>query len=336
MTYLFTGPETGEKQKRISSILTALQKKYSAVDFHRFYAFETSSGEAVNSLMNGSLFSSAAMAILYNAELIKKKSDIEAIEDWSKSEAGKSESSVLILASEEIGVDKALEKAAGEKTVFWQMFEERKSAWLSSLFSRAGFKITGEATELFLELVENDTASLEQAANRFFAFFDKGKTITAEDVEKLLTHEREEDAFTLFSYIACRHGDEVLKGALSRLSRLRLSKDSSAVALIAGLSSCFRKLLLFHQLSDEGKTDAFSLKRSGFLSTKMQKQYQTAAKVWSKEAARRALASLFEADFTIRSGSDEERALELLLYSLVVKRGEPCAKHERTWMAPFY
>lgn len=335
MTYLFTGPETGEKEKKILEIRRSFQS--GSVDFHKFYAFETSLSEALSSsLLTPSLFSSAVVTVFYNSELLKKKEDAKILKEWSESEAAKSASHVLILVSEEVKLESNIEKYADEKRIFWQMFEEKKALWLSSLFSKAGFKITGEAAQLFLERIENDSAALTQAANRFFVFFDKGKTVTAEDVEEILAHEKGEDAFSLFDSLATSPKSECLCRALRLLFYIRLSKEFSFVSLIAALRACFRKLILFHELKDKGETDGFSLKKNGFLSAKMQKLYQKASKVWSKNASRRALASLCEVDKEIRNGADEKIMCELLVYSLAVKHGEMTEKYEKDWKASFY
>ena len=78
------------------------------------------------------------------------------------------------------------------------MFENRKPQWVENFFRKNGFSISPDAVEQILEMVENNTESLKSECSRFFFCFEKGTTITSDDVEKILSHNREENAFTLF------------------------------------------------------------------------------------------------------------------------------------------
>ena len=68
--------------------------------------------------------------------------------------------------------------------------------------------------------------------------FEKGHTVTVDDVDSILAHNREESAFTLFDAMAAaEHEPQTrLSESLSILQKLRNSKDSNYVSLIAGLT----------------------------------------------------------------------------------------------------
>lgn len=323
--YLYTGPEFGERNEAVDAVKTALKKKFGDIDEHLFYLQETPFGQIMTILQSGTLFSNGVCVVCKGAELLKKKDDLAMISDWLDSNPD--ESSVLILVSDEVSVDSKLDKLvpAQNKKKFWEMFDNQKVPWLTKFFQKNGYRLNQDAAELILDMIENNTQSLKAECSRFFIIFPKDHTVTVEDVEKILTHNREESAFTLFNQIS-QSGEPVQKrfeNGISILQKIRLSKDSSSVMLIAALSSCFRKLVLWHKVTANGLPDSFTLKVNGFSSVPMQNQYKNAAKIWTIGQATAILAILASTDMEIRSGGSlmEDILLEKMLYEIVIKKG---------------
>ncbi|WP_027729043.1 DNA polymerase III subunit delta [Treponema sp. C6A8] len=330
--YLYTGPEFGERNEAVEAVKSALKKKFGDIDEHLFYLQETPFGQIMTILQSGTLFSNGVCVVCKGAELLKKKDDLAMISDWL--DGNPDDSSVLILVSDEVSVDSKLDKLvpAQNKKKFWEMFDNQKVPWLTKFFSKNGYRINQDAAELILDMIENNTQALKNECSRFFIVFPKDHTVTVEDVEKVLTHNREESAFTLFNQIS-QSGDSVQKrfeNGISILQKIRLSKENSSVMLIAGLSSCFRKLVLWHKVCENGMPDSFTLKINGFSSVPMQNQYKSAAKIWSDKQATAILAILASADMEIRSGGNlmEDILLEKMLYEVVIKRGATSAVAE--------
>ena len=200
--YLFTGPEAGEKNEAIENLRDAASKKNNGIEQYKYYAADVRIEDIVAQLQNASLFSPALFISLRNAEQIKQKSDIESLVSWIK--ASKNSPNTLVLISEENSIDKKIESAvpSSHKKIFWEMFENRKPQWVENFFRKNGFSISPDAVEQILEMVENNTESLKSECSRFFFCFEKGTTITSDDVEKILSHNREENAFTLFDSMA--------------------------------------------------------------------------------------------------------------------------------------
>ena len=258
--YLFTGPEFGERNDAIENLKNSVSKKFGSVDNYLFYASETPVNEFMSVLQNESLFSEATFITVKNAETIKKKDEIEIILNWIKNV--KSENAVLVLVSDEISVDSKIEKAvpSSNQKKFWEMYEDKKLPWLQNYFSKNGYTLTEDAGNLILSLIENNTQSLKAECSKFFICFPKGTKITEETVDKILTHTREENAFSLFDAMSNsqKTPQERFQNSLEILQKIRLSKENSSVMIIAGLSSCFRKLSLWHKLRLEGKNDDFN------------------------------------------------------------------------------
>ena len=335
--YLFTGPEFGEKDEKIESIKSELKKRLGDVEFLRRYASETKVEEVVGLLQSGSLFSTATCIILREAELIKKKDELEILGGWlsSSSDSG----NVLILVSDEISVDSKLDRLvpASNKKIFWGLDEGRKEEWIRSFLRKGAFGVSlgieDDAVSLILDMVENDTASLRSECSRFFFAYPSGHVVTVSDVEKNLAHNREENAFTLFNSMT-EFGitqQKRLENALSIVQKISLTKNSSPVALIAGLSSCFRKLEVWHTIHSGGSyPDDFALKTHGFKGKTMRQQYERAAKIWTLGQAASVVALLSESDIEMRSMGSAVQGVELfiLIYEIVMKGGGRFAKYD--------
>ena len=323
--YLYTGPEFGERNDAVEAVKNAHKKKFGEIDEHLFYLQETPFSQIMTILQSGTLFSNGVCVVCKGAELLKKKDDISMLSEWL--DGNPDPSSVLILVSDEVSVDSKLDKLvpAQNKKKFWEMFDNQKVSWLTKFFQKNGYGLNQDAAELILDMIENNTQALKNECSRFFIIFPKDHTVTVEDVEKILTHNREESAFTLFNQIS-QSGEPVQKrfeNGISILQKIRLSKDSSSVMLIAALSSCFRKLVLWHKVTANGLPDSFTLKVNGFSSVPMQNQYKNAAKIWTIGQATAILAILASTDMEIRSGGSlmEDILLEKMLYEIVIKKG---------------
>ena len=327
------------RDEAAEAIVKSLKKKFGEVEEHVYYLSETSIGQMLSVLDNGNLFASATCVICKNAELLKKKEDVQLVEEWCKSadESGEA-SSALIFISDEISVDSKLDKLvpAANKKKFWEMFDNQKIPWLTDYFRKNGYTLTADAAQMILDMVDNNTLALKNECSRFFVCLEKGKTVTPEDIDSFLTHNREENAFTLFKQMIASYDSENkrLQESLDVLQGIRLSKDNSSVMIIAGLSSCFRKLVLWHHLQEEsnggyGPSEA-TLKSNGFASSLIQGQYRKAAKVWTKGQATAILAQLSSTDMEIRSGGTamEDILLQKLIFEIVTKKGASIAAAE--------
>lgn len=327
--YLYVGPEFGLRNEAIEKHKVAAEKKFGTLDYHLLYAHEVSLGEVLSILQGGNLFADARFVVLRNAELIKSKDDIELLRNWIAGIKSQNYDDVfLFLVSDETSVDKKLENLIPKenKQVFWEMFENKKEEWLRNFFKQNGFKIQEDAITVILEMVENNTEALKNECSRFFVCFDQNHTITEEDVEQILAHNREESPFTLFNSVCdyTKPSSVRLDNALSILQKIRNSKESNGIQFIAGLTWCFRKLKLWHELNSKGMLGDLDLKKNGFAANKVQNQYKNAARIWNYRETNKVISILADTDIQLRQlGSNcEDNLLELMIYSIIIKKGE--------------
>ncbi len=333
--YLFTGPEFGEKNDAVQELRNKTEKKFGQFDFYTFYAGETKLGDIMAILTNGSLFSPARFVVIKNAEVIKKKDEIQFISDWvNASVQQKAEDSILVLLSDENSVDKKLENLVPKENrkMFWEMFEDRKIPWIKNFFSKNGFRIEEEACETILNLIENNTEALRNECSRFFMCFEKEHVITSDDVDQILAHNREESSFTLFDAMADSDllPEKRLEKSLDILQKIRQSKESSFVPLIAGLLYCFRQLKLWHSLHNGNYPSDFDLKINGFSSKKVQARNKKASSIWNFQQVQRCISLLSATDMQLRSMGTalEETMIQTMIYEIIVKKGSKITEYQ--------
>ena len=334
--YLYTGPEAGEKNDAISGIKSSLAKKFGYIDEYLFYASETPVQEFLSPLDSDSLFSNASCVVVKNVESIKKADELDYLAKWIKAEGPAN--SVLILVSDEYSVNTKIDKALSpsNKRTFFELSESQRSSWIHKYFSSNSMQIEPDAVSMIIEMTDSNTEALKNECRRFVILFEKGKTITTDDVDAILLSNREENAFSLFDAMT-RTKDGIpacLEHSLEILQKVRLSKENSPVMILAGLSSCFRKLIAYHRLKDASLTNDFNLKKNGFTSKKMQAQFSRASNVWSSGQCQGVLAAISKADMEIRRSGNtggfsmEDTCLQKLIYEIVTKKGGSSAVYE--------
>lgn len=334
--YLYTGPEFGERNDQVDTIKKELKKKFGETDDYLLYASDSGIEEIITKLQTESLFVPATIVVLREAELIKKKEEIELLSRWLESaKKNNRESASLILVSDEISVDSKLDKLVPKenKKIFWEMFENKKPEWVQNFFRKNGFSIMPDAVESILDMIENNTEALRTECSRFFYCFQKDHVITAQDVEQILSHNREESVFTLFDAMSDSSvpRQKRFEISLSILQKILMAKNNVAIMFIAGLASCFRRLELWHTINPSGSAaDEATLRSNGFVGKTIRKQYEKAARTWTFGQTAAIVAEIASVDMELRSCGTamQESYLFMLIYEIVMKNGAKASKYE--------
>jgi DNA polymerase-3 subunit delta len=292
--WLFLGPELGEKNEALNELKAKMSANGTEPELTTYYAGETPAGEMVSAMQNGSLFADSRLFIIKNAENLKKKDEVDLIASYMANPEG---NTALVLISEENSIAKGLESAAGPgaRRVFYELSDQRKTDWVRNFFRNAGFRLNNDAIETILELVENNTLSLQRECSRLIPFLSKDKETGPDEIEKRLAHTREESAFTLFSRIAA--GD--FQRSLESLRTLLQAKEAP-ISILAGLLWCFRKLRDYLFLEEAGIRDDFEYRKIGVIAPQAKRDYASASTRYNSEAAEACIRITAEYDLLLR------------------------------------
>jgi len=318
--YLLAGPELGKRSAFIGELRAAIiAADGQSPEEHRAYASETGVGEILGLLRNGSLFSSRRLVEYRGAELVKGKEDLGALAAYL---AAPAPDALLVLVTESFYVEKALEEAVGKgrKRTFFEMFENEKPRWVERRVRELGMEIDEGGIEALLELVENESGALDAACSRLAVVFPRGATLGEEEVEAAIARNRQEDAFSLFDRLAT--GD--FESALETLEAVLADRRGDAVQIISALVWGFRRLRRLHALMDEGEPFESACMKLQMRSKALQRQSAAALRRFPREQCERILllVSAFDARARAMGSLYERTLLQLLVYGIVVKKGE--------------
>ncbi len=319
--YLLLGPENGEKDEFLDRLKKdILERTGEPPEEHRFYPFKPEYASLVAILRNNALFSKHRMVLLSDTHEVKKKADIDILKSYCDQPA---EDATFIMMSDEYRIDKRLSDAVAKDNIkiFWELFENRKHAWIVEYFKKAGFSVEKEAVALLLELVENDTRDLKRECERLILFLEKSEIVSASKVEELIYHSKTESIFTLFEQIA--RGD--LPGALEVLQSLRLAGEGDPGQILGALVWQFRRLLSMRRYIDSRHGYEDALKKTDIKGKKNSQTYTEACGRYSSFNLENILALLasYEDDFRSGLADLKDIGLELFLYDVIEKKGRP-------------
>lgn len=338
-TYLLLGPEKGLKEEFIRKIQSGLGQ----CEVSKFYPYDNYEEELYAQLKNDDLFAQRKLVLLDEVDAIstaaKAKPLVEYIQNPSDSVTFIMTSDSLFVNSSLMDAVKALGKDSRGKPVYLQTFyelgDEQKKQWLRNYFRQNGFGIEDDAIILILERVENNTLEFGKRCSSMVGFFrkvDGKKIITYDDADKFLPHTKEEDYFSLFSYLA----KGKLSSALECLHALFRAMDASGFGITASsLATYFRRALsisininagLGAELRYGGDDRAFTTKYfstdRSVLAPNMKKVYAECCKNYSQADIERILATLAEYDIRVKeAGAMQEIMLERCVIDIINRKG---------------
>lgn len=334
-TYLLLGPEKGLKEDFIKKIRSQAEP----CDVSKFYAFDDFEAEFYAQLNNNDLFAAHKLVILDEIQELKTVDKINPLVSYIQKP---SDCATLIITSTELYVNKGIMDAAdaqgkGFVNKFYELFESKKNEWLTDFFRRNGLSIESSAVAAIIEKVENNVQEFENTCSQMVIYLKTvpDKTLVSyEDVENFLTHTREDNEFTLFSYIAKGKTDS----ALECLHTLLRTKDAASVTALCAsrLASYFRRALSIHLNLKNGcgmslrygeDSSAFSKKVfEGDRPISMPKDkeiYRDCCKNYSQKDIERILVTLSEYDIKIKEIGTAMQSLmmERCILDVICRRG---------------
>lgn len=328
---LLLGPEEGDKNDRLEKERKELLSSFPDMEIEIFYANDNCEKEALSSLRQPSLFSSTRLVIIKYAEAIKKGSSFQT--GLSEYIRNPEEGVYLIILSSDSSspFDKNLKNL--ETVMFWEEFDSNKIKWIKGEFARHKFSVDQEAIEEILNSVENNKADMKSTIEMISSYYrtkDKDKrTISSEEISSVITREKGENGYSLFSQVARRD----LEASLLVLASINLQDPRSLVTALSILSSEFRLLEDACRMKREGKREeeifkeAVPLQTSFFparpgISFKKKGSIINGMNNYSYKEIERIVLLLAEADVEIKNqGAEAYSLFQNLIYTIIVNGG---------------
>ena len=317
--YLLLGPEVGEKNEFIETIKNSLQKSVGgAVDLYSFYPYDSDVSDIISIMKNISLFASAKLVLIKNCHDLKKK-DVALIAEYIKNP---SEDCVLVLISDNIKADPLIEKVvpADCKKIFWEMFEDRKKAWVLQFFHKEKVVIEKNAVEFLVDILEGDSESLKKECANLALLFGQSEIITEEKIANFFYNRKEENIFSLFNYIA--QGD--LEKSVAAAKNMILSGENDSGKVLGGLLWQIKNVYELEKVIAQKKSFSEACTELNIRTKKMQTVYSFATKNYSIKQIEKIITLTAYYTLFFRSIKTEIQhiMLPVYLYSIIVNKGE--------------
>jgi DNA polymerase-3 subunit delta len=323
--YVFLGPESGEKAREILEIKQAFKEKHNnSIEEYTLYGFEDGIPGLLELARGGNLFSSGCFIIFREADQIKINDQMKQLEQYIKSPSA---DCVIVFDSDQVSTTKFpfLKKVTSlipkqAQKIFWEMFENKRQSWLISYVRSHGGSISREAAELFLELVENNSQDMARECDTLLLLHQGDTEITLEDVERFIFHSKEENAYSIFGYLA----DRDLSRALEGLHKFVGAGDHHSIPLMGSLVRQFRVLGMLKSTFPKGIPSNDTLKDHGIGFRRAQTAYQTALQKYTTLEVGRIIQLAGQYEFALREfrSSWHHRLLELFCYQVTVRGGQ--------------
>ncbi|WP_445435994.1 DNA polymerase III subunit delta [Candidatus Borreliella tachyglossi] len=232
--YILLGREQGLKEDYLNNILGKLNALHNNVMVRKLFLSELSSIELAEQLLTNSFFSKREVFIIYEAESLKNKKDLELIYSTILRALNK----VVIFVSSENSISfdpKASLKLI--KKIFYELSDVDKFSFVKKNFLKLGAKITDKAINLMLFMLDSDTKILKFYINSL-SLLIRDKTINEHDVNSWLSFVRPENSFSLFESILKRD----MESSLVKIKSI-LEQGEDLISILMSLGWQFKKLL---------------------------------------------------------------------------------------------
>lgn len=217
---------------------------------------------------------------------------------------------VICYRNEKFDKRKKIYKAIEKKGIVFESAEINDSkipAWIESFVREKGYSIQAQASALMAEYLGNDLSKVANELEKLMLNVQPGREINTDDVQKNIGISKEYNVFELQTAIARKDAFKVNQ----MINYFADNPKSNPIQLLLGaLNSYFTKILKFHYVSDRSPQNL--VKELGvppfFL-----KDYEMAAKNYSKEKVFRVISYLRECDLKVKgvdaSGNTEQGEL---------------------------
>lgn len=236
---LLLGPEEGDKNERYELERRDLLEKCPDLEIETYYANDNCEKEVLTSLRQPSLFSPMRLIVIKYFEAVRKDSSfVKGLSAYMNDP--ENDVYMIILDSDTLNPFPRNQKNL-ESQIFYEDFDSNKVRWITKEFQKGGFRVTQDGIDEILESVENNKAEMKSTIDGITSYY-KGKiptnTISSEEISSVISREKGETGYTLFSAMAERD----LEKSLLILSAINLQDPRGLVTASSIVMSEFRLL----------------------------------------------------------------------------------------------
>ncbi|MBN1398057.1 MAG: DNA polymerase III subunit delta [Bacteroidetes bacterium] len=203
-------------------------------------------------------------------------------------------------------------KKTGQVFAFTPLYDNQIPSWISERCRKIGREIDMDACRLLQAYVGNSLRAIHNELDKLFIYIGERKRVTTEDIADVVGAAR---GFTVFD-LQNAVGKKNIEQALKIVDRMLEAGESSQLMIVM-LTRYFNILWKLQSLFEQhvSDTDAIASIR---VSPYYFKDYDAAARLFTKDQIEHSFSALLEADVKLKSTSPNPyHLMEMLVYSLI-------------------
>jgi DNA polymerase-3 subunit delta len=213
---------------------------------------------------------------------------------------------VLILTVESFDKRKRLAKkiATGDNSELIEIADIKPwemKGFVSGYAQEKGVRLASDAADWMVQLIGNEPGRLVAELDKLILFKHPAKTISTEDVEKLIGNNRVFDAFEVIESLT---GQERPK-AFDRLRRMFGSSRDTEYTVIGAFGFHFRRLFKVKAMIEKGESEKSAMLKAGITYPRIQEKCLAQIRRYSLENIGRLLGELGVMDWQAKTGQGD-------------------------------
>lgn len=284
-------------------------------DYSLFYGKEADATQIVETAKRYPMLSKYHLVVVREAQHLDKSMDV--IADYL---SNPQPATVLVLCYKYKTFDKRKKlykeaKKIGEILESKPLYDNQLSPWIGAKLKSANFSVDNAALQLLCEALGNDLSKIEKEIDKLKIVLPEGTMISPELVEKHVGFSKDYNNFELYKALGKRDFNSCCQ-IVKYMSEN--PKNHPLVLTISGFYTFFRRILMYHGLSDKSKAAAALGVNPYFL-----KDYEQAARYFNLKQASKAIYFTLEADLKskgvgVKSGNQRGILQDLLVKVLAI------------------
>jgi len=312
--YLLTGDEPFYIDKITEYILkTVLTEEEKSFNEHIFYGKDTDVATVINTAKRFPMMAAHQTVIVKEAQHLK---DIDNLIYYVEKPL---KSTILVINYKYKKVDKRkkLYKAIQDSGVIMdsqKLYEDKIPTWIAQYLHKRGFQVEPRGAVMLTEFLGNDLGKIVNELEKLVITNDStAKKITANQIEKNIGISKDYNNFELTKALTTRKAEKAF-AITSYFGKNQ--KNNPIILTISSLYYFFSKVLMYHFVKDKTPRNVASMLK---VNPYFVKDYESAAKVYSKGKLAKIIALLREYDLKSKGVENVSSAPGDLLKELVYK-----------------